>query len=790
MILTGITVLALGLLVVYKFSYDSSVEVELLHTQSLASETSINIDHLLIDKVETALTLGNTPMLKAALIKSNLRFASLSENQRKQFINLNDKKWRSIGDSSDSFILKFTDNPVSHVIKSQQILLKGEYGEIFLTNQYGALIASTSKLSTYAHGYKYWWRGAYNQGKGTVFLDDRGYDDSVGGYVLGIVIPVRDGDKVIGILKCNLNILSALREHVVSTREGIPGEFKLVRSGGLVVIEADSEPLSTRIPKTIINGIDSNHSGSFIDNSSGADNLIGYSEVSLSKGIGKYRFGGTFESIDHKKGNSGESWYIIYFRPMSEAIAPLLNTYKTVIQLGLAIILILFIVSFLYGRSISKPLNLLTDATIKVRDGDFKSKIELKSNDEFGSLATHFNIMVDKISQMTQNLTDHNNNLEKRVAERTLALSTANQKLQDEIAGRIETQNTLELSEEKYRILFENMLGSFALHRIVLNEKNEPVDYIFIEVNKAFEKQTGLTRDVIIGKPVTEILPGIETDPADWIGIYGKVATGGEELRFEQYSEQLDKWYSVLAYSPKENYFATIFLDITDKKRVENELVEADCIKELLLDIITHDLKNPVSTIYSMSYKAMEDDPENKMIGVILFSSQELLHQLDNVSILSQAALGEAIPVEKLNLRKILKGVVDEFDLALQNAQIIMTMDVASDIVITANPLITQVFKNYLSNAIKYASSGKAIHIEALREKDAIVVRVNDLGETIPDKDRVLIFERHTQIAKGKRLGRGLGLAIVKRIASVHGGEVWVEPNQPKGNKFCLRLPV
>ena len=139
---------------------------------------------------------------------------------------------------------------------------------------------------------------------------------------------------------------------------------------------------------------------------------------------------------------------------------------------------------------------------------------------------------------------------------------------------------------------------------------------------------------------------------------------------------------------------------------------------------------------------------------------------------------------------KILKEVIEEFNLDIQNAHIILTMDVPADITITANPLIAQIFKNYISNAIRYANKGKAIHIQTLRKKDSIVVEINDLGDTIPEKDRARIFERRIQITKDKRRGQGLGLAIVKRIALAHGAQVWVEPNQPKGNKFCLRLPV
>ena len=145
-----------------------------------------------------------------------------------------------------------------------------------------------------------------------------------------------------------------------------------------------------------------------------------------------------------------------------------------------------------------------------------------------------------------------------------------------DISDRRAAQEALRGSEEKYRSLFDSMTEGFVLGRAIYDENGTPIDHVFLEANDAFFGQTGIKKEVILNKPVTEAIPGIRDDPANWIEMYGRVAKTGEPFRFESYAQYEKKWYSLHVYSPLKDHFAVIFTDITARK-------QADRDRELLL---------------------------------------------------------------------------------------------------------------------------------------------------------------------------------------------------------------
>ena len=152
--------------------------------------------------------------------------------------------------------------------------------------------------------------------------------------------------------------------------------------------------------------------------------------------------------------------------------------------------------------------------------------------------------------------------------------------------------------DAKDHLLTDDLPDAFAYHQILHDNEGNPVDYRFLDVNPAFEHMTGLVREEIVGRRVTEVLPGIEDSGFDWIGTFGRVASTGAPIRFENYSEPLGRWYEVTAYSPNPGYFVALFRDTTLRKRETQAL-------ETILGQLHRNLRKPGSL---PDYQNMTDD--------------------------------------------------------------------------------------------------------------------------------------------------------------------------------------
>lgn len=158
--------------------------------------------------------------------------------------------------------------------------------------------------------------------------------------------------------------------------------------------------------------------------------------------------------------------------------------------------------------------------------------------------------------------------------DRLIRLVPCIQRVLREVQARRESQRALQVSEAKYRQLFESIAQCFCRCEMIFDHQGQPFDYRFLEANRRFEQMTGLQHPV--GKTARELVPNLE---AHWFEIYGQVVSTGEPTWFENQSIALNRWYEVNAIpigDPYPNQFALLFMDISDRKQAEAERTQAE----------------------------------------------------------------------------------------------------------------------------------------------------------------------------------------------------------------------
>ena len=158
----------------------------------------------------------------------------------------------------------------------------------------------------------------------------------------------------------------------------------------------------------------------------------------------------------------------------------------------------------------------------------------------------------------------------------TPEMLTSLEQAADQIAMALaqrQAQAALRESEGRYRSLFENMLNGVA-HCRMLFDQGRPQDFIYVTVNEAFETLTGLHN--VVGKRVSEVIPGIRESDPELFEIYGRVALTGVPSSFERYVHALGMWFAISVYSPGNEHFVTVFDVITQRKQAETDLRESE----------------------------------------------------------------------------------------------------------------------------------------------------------------------------------------------------------------------
>jgi PAS domain S-box-containing protein len=370
--------------------------------------------------------------------------------------------------------------------------------------------------------------------------------------------------------------------------------------------------------------------------------------------------------------------------------------------------------------------------------------------------------------------------------------------LQD-ITARKRAENALQESEERYRVLFTSMDEGFCTIEVLFDENHKAIDYRFLEVNRAFERQTGIKEAK--GKLMRQIAPA---HGEHWFEIYGNVALTGESVRFENQASELQRWYDVYAFRigpPGSNQVAVLFSDITQRKQTEEALKEADRRKDQFLATLAHELRNPLAPIRN-SLEIIRQSRSNPvllerahtMIDRQTLHMQRLVDDLLDISRITSDKL--ELRRERVDLNAILVQSIELYRPLAERAGITLTSAVPVETIhLEGDPVrLAQLFGNLLNNACKYSDPGGRISVNLQRDERNVIVRVADTGVGIPPDMLHRIFEMFTQVEgtlKHSKGGLGIGLNLAKRLVHMHGGTIEAfSEGSGRGSEFVVRLPL
>lgn len=394
----------------------------------------------------------------------------------------------------------------------------------------------------------------------------------------------------------------------------------------------------------------------------------------------------------------------------------------------------------------------------------------------------------------------------------------------------------LRVGQEKYRSLFESIDAGFCIIQMLFDEDGEPIDYIFLETNPAFENQTGLNDSV--GRSIKSLVPGHEQR---WFDIYGAVAKTGEKVRFEEHAEALgDIWYDVYAFrvgEPGDSRVAVLFNDISQRRRMEetlreneerlhrlNETLEARVVertRELthaqnalrqsqkleaigqLTGGVAHDFNNLLMAIMSSMTLLRRRVPDDPALHRLIDNA---LQGTERGAALTQRMLAFArrqdLVAERLDVPDLVRNIAELVQRTMGPAWPLELVFPASLSPVLADPnQLEMALLNLAVNARDAMADGGLIRIAAEQRQlpDKQVRSVEPgiyIGLSVIDHGHGMdaaTLERATEpffTTKGVGKGTGLGLSMIHGLAKQLGGTFTLQSTPGKGTRATLWLPT
>ncbi len=422
--------------------------------------------------------------------------------------------------------------------------------------------------------------------------------------------------------------------------------------------------------------------------------------------------------------------------------------YLRIVGGGVAIALLIAMLSWWLTRWISRPLEELKRGAARFARGDLGRPLKVDGSEEIASLA-------EAMNRMAVQLDDRINTVVRQGSEREAMLSS----------------------------MVEGVLAVDAEERI-------------IRLNQAAARLLGILPEGVHGRPIQEVVRRAGLHRFVQRALAAEEPVEGDiSLIINGRDHFLQAHGTVLRDRGGARLGVLVVLnDVTRLRRLEN--VRRDFVAN-----VSHELKTPITAIKGSAETlvdgaGLDSEGARRFLEIIVKQADRLNAIIDDLLALARIEQGVdsgGILLERGDLLPVLEGAVQTCSLPAGDKNVQLHLDCPAGVDATINaPLLEQAVVNLLTNAIKYSDEGGRVDIRARREQGRVEISVEDHGCGIAQEHLPRLFERFYRAdkARSRKLGgTGLGLAIVKHITQAHGGEVKVESVPDKGSVFTILIP-
>ena len=239
-------------------------------------------------------------------------------------------------------------------------------------------------------------------------------------------------------------------------------------------------------------------------------------------------------------------------------------------------------------------------------------------------------------------------------------------------------------------------------------------------------------------------------------------------------------------------------VDITDVRRIEDELRQANAVKDEFLGLVSHELKTPITTILGdaevLRKRGALLDEADRVIALTDIEGEAIRLQniIDNMLVLARLETAQRIELEPVLIHRLVARVADRHRRRNPHRTVHVRYDDVLPPALGSSMYVEQVLDNLLSNAEKYSSMEAPIDINVARKGARVAVTVSDRGVGVPPKDAERVFTPFYRSpgAASHAQGFGIGLAVCKRLIEVQHGRIWAEACPDGGTCFSFELPL